>query len=135
MKVCEAPAGILYFCMKPFEKSLLPSSLAPEASGPTIFIFLRTLSFLKKSTIPRTKGSSGPTITISILFSFTALPMASKSFTPIGKLVAICAVPALPGATKRFVQFFDCAIFQAKVCSRPPEPSIRIFIEIRIFVF
>ena len=54
--------------------------------------------------------------------------IAGKSVTPIFMFVATCAVPEFPGATNSFLHFGLCAIFQAKVCSLPPEPSIKIFI-------
>jgi len=41
-------------------------------------------------------------------------------------LVAISAVPELPGATYKFLHIGLCDIFQAKVCSLPPEPRIKI---------
>ena len=41
---------------------------------------------------------------------------------------AICAVPEFPGATKSFLHNGLCMIFQANVCSLPPEPKIRMFI-------
>src|SRR5438477_9199770 len=37
-------------------------------------------------------------------------------------------MPALPGAHHSFVTSGDAAIFHARACSRPPEPSRRIFI-------
>ena len=37
------------------------------------------------------------------------------------------AVPPLPGATSTSETFGDCAHFHASACSRPPEPTIRIF--------
>ena len=38
------------------------------------------------------------------------------------------AVPALPGATKTCDTRCDCAIFQARACSRPPPPMTSSFI-------
>ena len=37
------------------------------------------------------------------------------------------AVPALPLATKTWVTLFESAAFQHRACSRPPLPTIRIF--------
>ena len=37
-------------------------------------------------------------------------------------------VPALPGATNTFSTAEDCAHFQARECSLPPEPIINTFI-------
>ena len=42
--------------------------------------------------------------------------------------LAIVDVPELPGATKSFLHKLLCVIFQAKVCSLPPEPKTNIFI-------
>src|SRR5947208_9205436 len=36
-------------------------------------------------------------------------------------------MPALPGAHHNLVRSGDAAIFHARACSRPPEPSRRIF--------
>src|SRR5581483_7552732 len=36
-------------------------------------------------------------------------------------------MPALPGAHQSFVNRGDAAIFQARACSRPPEPRRRMF--------
>src|SRR5258708_7279792 len=40
------------------------------------------------------------------------------------------AVPELPGATNTCVTPGDCASFHASACSRPPEPTTRIFLEL-----
>jgi hypothetical protein len=42
-------------------------------------------------------------------------------------LVPNLSEPALPGAMNKLLHFGDCAIFQEKAFSRPPEPKIRIF--------
>jgi hypothetical protein len=51
----------------------------------------------------------------------------------MARLVAIADVPEFPGATKRFLQRLLCAIFHAKVCSLPPEPSTKIFMVKNLF--
>jgi hypothetical protein len=38
------------------------------------------------------------------------------------------AVPGFPGAIRSLLHNLLCAIFHANACSRPPLPSIRIFI-------
>jgi hypothetical protein len=40
---------------------------------------------------------------------------------------ASCAMPALPGAQNSRSASGLAAIFQASACSRPPEPSSRMF--------
>ena len=84
--------------------SLLPSSSAPLLEGPITITFFNCSSALKKSVIPKTKGSSGPTTTISILLSSTNNLIASKSVGFKSTFSAISAVPALPGATNNFEQ-------------------------------
>jgi hypothetical protein len=42
--------------------------------------------------------------------------------------LAISAIPALPGAQKSAPQVGDSAIAQHNACSRPPDPTTRIFI-------
>jgi hypothetical protein len=54
--------------------------------------------------------------------------MPSKSVTEISKFVAIDAVPELPGATYKSAHNGLFAIFQAKVCSLPPDPNTKTFI-------
>ena len=56
--------GILYSSHINFVKVFEPSSLEEYLLGPKTFIFFCS----KKSTIPSTKGFSGPTITRPILF-------------------------------------------------------------------
>ena len=56
---------MLYFLHKFLVNILDPSSFDANLFGPnTLMLF-----FFKKSTIPSTRGFSGPTIIISILFS------------------------------------------------------------------
>ncbi len=78
--------------------------------------------------MPFTSGSSGPTTTMSICCSMHACLRAGKSFTPNGRLVPSWAVPGLPGAIHKPLQCGLAAIFQASACSRPPDPSNKIFI-------
>ena len=59
--------------------SLLPSSIAAFRVGPKTGISLS----LKKSTMPSTRGASGPTTTISIFFSVQNFSMPGKSLTAI----------------------------------------------------
>ena len=111
-----------------FANSLLPSSCAPIFDGPITGISFKLLSFLKKSYIPFTNGSSGPTTTIVMFSSSTNVFIASKSDGFKFTFCAILAVPAFPGATKSFEHSGLCSIFQAKACSLPPEPSSKIVI-------
>ena len=82
----------------------------------------------KKSCIPFTNGSSGPTKTKLISFSQTKFFIASKSVKEIATLIPQFAVPAFPGAIYKFCNNLLCEIFHAKACSLPPEPKIRTFI-------
>ena len=83
------------------------------------------LSSRKKSYIPRTSGSSGPTTTMLMLFDSTNCLTEPKLVGLISTFVPQRAVPALPGAMNRRARRLLCAIFHAKACSRPPEPSKR----------
>ena len=85
--------------MKIFE----PSSFEQNLSGPKTF----KSCFLRKSTIPFTKGSSGPTIVKSITFSFKKFFIFSKSFRFISTLVAIFSVPPFPGIQNKLFTFLD----------------------------
>jgi hypothetical protein len=84
-------------------------------------------SFKKKSYIPFTKGSSGPTTIIFNLLSknkhFYGLKISDAD---IGLFVAIAAVPAFPGATKVVVKV-DFESFSMQMhCSLPPEPKSKL---------
>ena len=63
LQTLNLAVGILLRAQSFFIKAFEPSNLAANLFGPNTF----TLFFFKKFTIPFTKGSSGPTITKSIL--------------------------------------------------------------------
>ena len=84
--------------------------------------------------MPLTKGSSGPTRTISILFFITSSLIAKKSFTLISKFTPSSLVPAFPGAIKILLTILLLDSFQQKACSLPPPPNIKIFI-FKLFFF
>ena len=71
--------GILYFFIRFFENTLLPSIIAADLSGPNVL----KPSALSASTIPRTSGSSGATTTKSAFISFASatIPSISVAFT------------------------------------------------------
>ena len=54
----------------------------------------------------------------------------NQSFMFIGIFVAISWVPEFPGATYSLSVNLLSAIFNAKACSLPPEPSISMFINV-----
>ena len=94
----------------------------PRRNGGTEFVLQ-----LPKSATPATNGCSGPTTSISMPCSRQAVLIPSKSVAWIERLVPQEAVPVFPGAMKREVQRGLWDIFQAKACSRPPDPSNKIF--------
>ena len=71
--------------------------------GPNTLI----LFFSKKSTIPSTKGFSGPTIIKSILFCIINFLNSFRFPRSISIFSAISDVPALPGKQKIFFTNFD----------------------------
>ena len=75
-----------------------------------------------------TRGSSGPTTTMSILFFKTNSLIPSKSRGDKIMFLPYCFVPAFPGAINNSSKIELCEIFQAKACSLPPDPSNNIFI-------
>ena len=83
--------------------------------------------------MPFTNGSSGPTTTISIFFSFAKALIASKSVALMLTFSPTAVVPAFPGAMYSFSTFGLWAIFHASACSRPPEPSNNIFIFVLLY--
>ena len=53
--------------------------------------------------------------------------MPSKSVMETSRLVAMDAVPEFPGATNNALHNGLWDTFQAKVCSLPPAPNIKMF--------
>ena len=90
--------------------------------------FFNSVSFEKKSLIPLTNKSSGPTTTILISFSKTKAFKASKSEVSIATFVPCAFVPAFPGAINNSYKEELCAIFHAKEWSLPPDPRSNILI-------
>ena len=116
--------GILFFLQIDFIKAFEPSSLAAYLFGPNTLI----LCLVKKSTIPLTKGSSGPTITKSILLDLIIFNIFGKLRISSLIFLAILLVPAFPGIQNIFFDNFELRIFWHKACSLPPLPIKAIFI-------
>src|SRR3982751_4042794 len=83
---------------------------------------------LRSSTMPAAIGASGPTTTKSISLALQKSITAAWSVISSGTHCASRAIPALPGAHQSFVTRGEAAIFHARACSRPPEPSRRMCI-------
>ena len=80
------------------------------------------------STMPATRGASGPTTVRSIRLSRANWTRRGISSELMFRLSPSFAVPAFPGAQKTSSTLGDCFSFQTKACSRPPEPTTRILI-------
>src|SRR4051794_9478625 len=107
--------------VKFFELSSRPAAwVGPNALKPDA---------LRSSTMPAAIGASGPTTTKSTPLRWQKSITAKWSATSSGTHSASRAIPALPGAHHNFVSSGEAAIFHAKACSRPPEPSRRMFME------
>src|SRR6266852_1995800 len=105
--------------VKLFELSSCPAALVgPNALKPAA---------LRSSTIPAAIGASGPTTTKSTALFLQKSITAAWSAISSATHSASRAIPALPGAHQSFVTRGEAAIFHARACSRPPEPSKRIF--------
>ena len=105
-------------------KTLLPSSSAAWREGPNT----RSPSLSNASTSPATSGASGPTTVRSIRSLRAKSNSPAMSVAASSRFTASRAVPALPGAQKiSFTRGLERS-FQASACSRPPCPTIRIFI-------
>ena len=104
--------------------ALEPSNFAAYLFGPNTLI----LCLFKKSTTPRTKGSSGPTTTKSILCDLIILSNFLKFRKSKSIFFAIFAVPAFPGMQIIFLDNLDSYIFWHKTCSLPPLPIKAIFL-------
>src|SRR5438270_4138304 len=77
----------------------------------------------RSSTMPAAIGASGPTTTKSTALDLQKSITAARSAISSATHSASRAMPALPGAHQSFVTSGDAAIFHARACSRPPEPS------------
>ena len=106
------------------QKTLLASSSAAARRGPNT----RSPAASKASTAPAAKGASGPITVSPTLFSWANLTRAGKSVVWMSTFSPSRSEPALPGATKTRSARGLWAIFQARACSRPPLPTIRMFI-------
>ena len=81
--------------VKALAYALSSSSLCASLVAPKQGIFLSA----RYSLTPARSGASVPMNTASMLYSFTALYTASQSELSVsGRLIAISAVPGLPGA-------------------------------------
>src|SRR6056297_158976 len=106
-----------------FVKAFDTSSRAAAAEGPKT----ETPASRSLSATPAASGASGPTITRSIAFSSAKTATSPPSSMSIEAHSAIPAIPALPGATISRSHLGFCFTAQARACSRPPPPSIRMF--------
>src|SRR3954454_6279645 len=107
--------------VKFFELSSRPAALVgPNALKPAA---------LRSSTTPAATAASGPTTTKSTALRRQKSITAAWSAISIGTHSASRAIPALPGAHQSFSTSGDAAIFHARACSRPPEPSRRMFMD------
>src|ERR1035438_529804 len=111
-------------CRNRLAKPLLLSSMAAARVGPKTRKPRRCMA----STMPRERGSSGPTIVRSGCSMSATWTMASRSLRSTGTQRAIWAMPPLPGAHTISVTRLLRLTAQANACSRPPEPRIKTFI-------
>ena len=97
-----------------------PAATGPNAVMPTAW---------SASTRPFTSGASGPTTTRSGRFASAQATMPAMSSAPIARFVAHAAVPAFPGAQNNSCPAASCANRHVMACSRPPDPTTRIFMD------
>src|SRR3954468_4706112 len=108
--------------VKVFELSSRPAAcVGPNALKPAA---------LRSSTMPAAIGASGPTTTKSTLLVLQNSITAGWSVISSATHWASLAMPTLPGAHHNLVSSGDGAIFHARACSRPPEPSRRMFMRL-----
>src|SRR6056297_3658342 len=81
-----------------------------------------------RSATPAASGASGPMMTKSTASTSQNVATAPPSRMSSAAHSAICAIPALPGATISRSHFGICSAAQASACSRPPPPRMRMFI-------
>ena len=76
---------------------------------------------------PASTALSGPMTTRSAAISFASATSAATSVAFTGRSSPCAAMPGLPGAHTSRVSSGDWAIFHASACSRPPDPTSRMF--------
>src|SRR3984957_12075420 len=76
---------------------------------------------------PASTALSGPITTRSAPISRASATCPATSVAATGRVSASAAMPGLPGAQTRQVSKGDWTIFQARACSRPPDPTSRMF--------
>src|SRR5580658_10788923 len=128
VKVRERAVGIRWRSRNSLAKALEPSSCAQRALGPKHF----NPAAWKASTMPSTKGASGPTMVRSTRSRWARLTSAAMSSAATATLRTFgsAALPALPGATSTAATRAAAAHFHASACSRPPPPTISTFIAV-----
>src|SRR5207302_8468721 len=104
---------------KPFDDS----SRAAAANGPSALIPVSS----RRSARPAESGASGPITTKSTRCERANSTSRSKSIAPMGTHSATSAMPGLPGAQTSRETSGLAEIAQASACSRPPEPTTRMF--------
>src|SRR5580704_1824657 len=117
-----------------FRKSLVnafePSRRAAACEGPK----QARPAAVNRSTMPATSGPSGPTMVSAAAWRTANSSKPSMSSAGMSTLQTLgsSAVPAFPGATNTCETRGECAHFQASACSRPPPPTMRIFMRILV---
>src|SRR5271167_587063 len=81
----------------------------------------------RASARPASTALSGPITTRSAAISRASATCPATSVGAIGLSSASVAMPGLPGAQTSRVVSGDWSIFQARACSRPPDPTTRMF--------
>src|SRR5882672_6519208 len=122
-KVAKRAVGMLWRRIRSLENALEPSIAAARARGPKT----ARPAAAKRSVRPATSGASGPITTRSTRSRRAKSTSASCASTPRATHCAWRAIPGLPGAAISVSTSGLWAIFQASACSRPPPPTMRIF--------
>ena len=106
-------------------KSLDHSSSAAKRDGPKAL----SPAWLKSSTIPAARASSGPIKDQAISFSLAnSISLECSEIPMFTKSNPSKVMPSFPGATKTCSTSLDSNNFLAIACSRPPEPTTKSFI-------
>src|SRR5690606_16078015 len=130
-KVSYSAVGMPWRFMKALAKSFDDSSWAAARVGPKIF----RPRARKMSTMPAASGASGPTTVNATCSRSASAARVCGSLTGMLRTPGSRAVPPLPGATMTCWTLGERARHQASACSRPPEPTTRIFMRVPSFGF
>src|SRR5207302_2419761 len=122
LKTPKSAVGMPALRIMSLAKALLLSIRPAARSGPKVGMPSARMA----SPTPAATADSGPRITSPIFSCLANLTRLTTSSAGIRMFLARPPVPPFPGAMKTRELIADCMHFQARACSRAPDPTTRI---------